>query len=91
MTRFDADYYRRFYLDEETAVVTLDEVELRAAAVYFTARAFDIPIRRVLDVGGGIGLWGSALKRLDPAIHYTLLEPSPSAIEIAKGIRCPTQ
>jgi len=87
MTRFDADYYRRFYLDDATAVVTPAEVELRAAAVYFTARAFDVPVRRVLDVGGGIGLWGSALKRLDPAIHYTLLEPSPSAVAIAEEQR----
>lgn len=87
LSRFDADYYRRFYLDEETAVVTPEEVELRAAAVYFTARAFDAPIRRVLDVGGGIGLWASALKRLDPKIHYTLLEPSPSAVAIAKAQR----
>lgn len=87
MSRFDRDYYRRFYLDPDTAVTTLDEVELRAAAVYYTARAFDVPIRRVLDIGGGIGLWGSALKRLDRAIHYTLLEPSEDAIRIAKEER----
>lgn len=87
MSRFDRDYYQRFYLDPDTAVATLEEVELRAAAVYYTARAFDVPVRRVLDIGGGIGFWGSALKRLDRAIHYTLLEPSEEAIRIAKEER----
>lgn len=87
MTRFDSDYYRRFYLDPDTAVATLDEVEVRAAAVYYTARVFDAPVRRVLDIGGGIGLWGTALKRIDRNIHYTLMEPSEDAVRMANEDR----
>lgn len=87
MSRFDAEYYRRFYLDPETSVATQAEVDLRAAAIYYTARSFDIPVRKVIDVGGGIGLFGSSFKRLDRAIHYTLLEPSGDALRIAKEAR----
>lgn len=87
MSQFDFAYYQRFYLDPETSVSTLPEVEIRAAAVYYTARSFDIPMRHVIDVGGGIAFWASALKRLDANIHYTLLEHSEEAIRIAKRDR----
>lgn len=87
MSRFDTDYYRRFYLDPDTAVATLEEIELRAAAVYHMARIYDAPLRKVLDIGGGIGLWGTALKKLDRGIHYTLMEPSEDAVRMAREER----
>ena len=75
--RFDADYYRRFYGDAGTRVVSRQEV---ARLVRFVASYLDylqLPVRRVLDAGCGLGWWRAPLRRRFPRAVYTGIELSP--------------
>lgn len=74
--RFDASFYRRFYLDPATRVVTRAEMVRRADLVAAFVRHGEFPVKRILDVGCGLGLMRSALKRHFPKASYTGLEVS---------------
>jgi len=54
---FDEAYYQRFYFDQKTKVVDPQHVERLGAFVCAYLRYLRVPVRRVLDVGCGIGLW----------------------------------
>lgn len=73
---FGRDYYRRYYFDPRTAVVTRAEMQARAALIAAFVRHTDLPVRRVLEAGCGTGLLRSALLRLLPRIEYLGLESS---------------
>jgi len=75
-TRFDREYYRRFYFDTKTAVVSRVEMRARAQLIAAYARHIGLPVRRMLDAGCGIGLLRSPLTRAFPRAHYTGLEYS---------------
>jgi trans-aconitate methyltransferase len=88
--RFDASFYRRFYLDPRTRVVTRAEMTRRADLVAAFVRHGEFRVRTILDVGCGLGLMRSALQKHFPRAQYTGLEvsrylcerhgcPSPSA------------
>jgi 2-polyprenyl-3-methyl-5-hydroxy-6-metoxy-1,4-benzoquinol methylase len=53
---FGAAYFRRFYLDSATKVVSNREMRSRAALIASILRHLQIPVRRILDAGCGIGL-----------------------------------
>jgi hypothetical protein len=53
---FGADYFRKYYLNPKTRVVTAAEMGARAALILAILRQAQIPVRRILDAGCGIGL-----------------------------------
>jgi SAM-dependent methyltransferase len=73
---FGRDYYRRYYFDQRTAVVTRNEMQARAALIAAFTRHADLPVRRILEAGCGTGLLRSALLRLLPRASYCGLESS---------------
>jgi SAM-dependent methyltransferase len=73
---FDASFYRRFYLDPRTRVVTRAEMARRANLVAAFVRHGELPVQRILDVGCGLGLMRAALRRHFPKASYTGLEVS---------------
>lgn len=75
-TRFDRDYYRRFYFDPRTAVTSRAEMRARARLIGSYAHHIGLPVRRMLDAGCGIGLLRAPLRREFPRAAYTGLEYS---------------
>ena len=74
--QFGREYYRRFYFDPRTAVVTPAEMRARARLIAaFTAHA-GLPVRRILEAGAGTGMLCRELKRLLPRAHHVALEAS---------------
>jgi SAM-dependent methyltransferase len=73
---FDADFYRRFYLNPRTRVVTPAEMVRRADLVAAFVRQGELPVRSILDVGCGLGLMRKQLLRHFPRARYTGLEVS---------------
>ena len=73
---FDREYYRRFYFDTRTAVVSRAEMRARAQLIAAYAKHIGLPVRRMLDAGCGIGLLRAPLTRAFPRAQYTGLEYS---------------
>ena len=74
---FDAAYFRRFYMDPATRVVTSGEMRSRAAVIASILRHVQIPVRRILDAGCGLGLLRAPFAQLYPRASYSGLEASP--------------
>jgi SAM-dependent methyltransferase len=74
--RFGADYFRKFYLNPATRVVTLGEMRSRANLIAATLNHLQIPIRSILDAGCGIGLLRRPFAQVLPRARYTGLELS---------------
>lgn len=72
--RFGADFYRRFYVDPKTRVVTRAEMARRADLLAAFVRHGELPVRSILDVGCGLGLMRRQLLRHFPRARYTGLE-----------------
>jgi SAM-dependent methyltransferase len=75
--QFDAAFYRRFYVDPRTRVVTRAEMVRRADLVAAFVRHGELKPRSILDVGCGLGLMREQLLRHFPRAKYTGLEVSP--------------
>jgi trans-aconitate methyltransferase len=75
-SRFDATYFRKFYLNPATRVVTAAEMSNRAAVIAAILRQAQIPVRSILDAGCGIGLLRKPFAKLLPRARYTGLEHS---------------
>ncbi|HEY2256924.1 MAG TPA: class I SAM-dependent methyltransferase [Variovorax sp.] len=67
---FDEAYYRRYYFNKKTRVVDPQHVERLGAFVCAYLRYLRVPVRRVLDVGCGIGLWRGIVARHFPQAGY---------------------
>jgi SAM-dependent methyltransferase len=74
--RFGAAYFRKFYLDPATRVVTASEMRNRAALIAALLTHMQIPIRSILDAGCGIGLLRQPFARVLPRARYTGLDMS---------------
>ena len=74
--RFGPAFYRRFYLDPRTRVVTRGEMSRRADLVAAFLRHVGLPVRRILDLGCGLGLMRAPLLRHFPKASYTGVEAS---------------
>jgi SAM-dependent methyltransferase len=74
--QFDAAFYRRFYLDRRTRVVSKAEMARRADLVAAFVRHGELKVRSILDVGCGLGLMRDQLLRHFPKARYTGLEVS---------------
>lgn len=75
-TQFDRAYYDRFYRNPRTRVYEPAEVRKLCAFVVAYLEHLDVPIRRVLDLGCGLGYWRDALEELRPNADYTGVEVS---------------
>jgi SAM-dependent methyltransferase len=73
---FTVAYFKKFYLNVATRVVTPAEMRGRAAAIAAVLRQCQIPIRSILDAGCGIGLLRAPFKQLLPRARYVGLEAS---------------
>jgi 2-polyprenyl-3-methyl-5-hydroxy-6-metoxy-1,4-benzoquinol methylase len=73
---FNVAYFRKFYLNASTRVVTAAEMRTRAALIAGALRQCQIPIRSILDAGCGIGLLRRPFKELLPRARYVGLEAS---------------
>jgi SAM-dependent methyltransferase len=73
---FSAAYFRKYYLNASTRVVTAAEMRNRAAIIASSLRQCQIPVRRILDAGCGIGLLRKPFKEFLPGAHYVGLEAS---------------
>ena len=74
--RFDAAYYERFYADPLTCSVTDDEVERQIAFVSAYLKHIALPVRRILDLGCGLGMMQAPLMRAFPDARYQGVEYS---------------
>lgn len=78
---YDRAYFEKWYRDARHRVGSRAELERKVGMVvhlaeYYLAR----PLRNVLDVGCGEGLWRAPLKRLRPRIEYRGLDSSEYAV-----------
>jgi trans-aconitate methyltransferase len=74
---FDAAYYRRFYRDRP--VHDRRRVAHLARGVTGLCAWWGVPIRRVLDVGAGTGLWRDWFARERPRVRYQSIDASEHA------------
>jgi trans-aconitate methyltransferase len=75
-SKFGAEYFRKYYLDRKTRVVTAAEMRARANLILAILRQVQVPVRRILDAGCGIGLLQAPFAQLAPRARYTGLEHS---------------
>ena len=73
---FSAAYFKKFYLNAATRVVTGAEMRSRAALIASALNQCQIPVRRILDAGCGIGLLRRPFEELLPRARYAGLESS---------------
>lgn len=76
---FDAAYYERFYGSSRTRVHSAEEVAKLCTAVVSFIEWWQHPLRSVLDVGAGVGLWRDWFARRRPAVAYRSTEYSAHA------------
>jgi SAM-dependent methyltransferase len=76
MNRFDASFYKRFYLNARTRVTSREEMRRRAQAVAALTAHLQVPVRRILDAGCGLGWMRAPLLRAFPGARYVGLEIS---------------
>lgn len=73
---FDEAYYKRYYFDKKTSVVDSEHVDRLGAFVCAYLKYLRVPVKRVLDLGCGIGLWRDMLARHFPGADYHGVEYS---------------
>lgn len=72
--RFGSDYYRRFYLTPATRAMSRVETEQRGNLIAAAVKQLDLPVRRILDAGCGLGWFRKPLLRAFPRATYTGVE-----------------
>jgi len=73
---FGAAYFRKFYLNPSTRVITPAEMHSRARLIAAILAQAAIPVRSILDAGCGIGLLRKPFAALLPRARYRGLEAS---------------
>ncbi|MFT3928298.1 MAG: class I SAM-dependent methyltransferase [Myxococcales bacterium] len=73
---FDRAYYERFYEDPKTRVSDRAQVAKLGDFVCSYLSYLELPVRRMLDVGCGVGHWQSTLRRHFPSARYQGVEYS---------------
>lgn len=74
--QFDAAFYRRFYDNPGTRVTTPEEMARRAAVVAALVKHLEVPVKRILDAGCGLGLMRDTLLESFPGADYVGIEVS---------------
>ena len=75
-TRFDKQYYDRFYRNPRTRAADKPAARRRAAFIAAYLKYLEIPVRRIVDVGCGLGHTLSELEALFPGAKCTGVEIS---------------
>lgn len=78
---FDAAYYGRYYESARTRVHGPEEIARLCLAVTSLIDWWGHPLRRVLDVGAGAGLWRDWFREHRPEVAYRSTEVSRYACE----------
>lgn len=76
-SHFDAEFFARYYGDPETRVADAGDAARLAGLIAGVVGYLELPVRRILDAGCGIGLLKAPLKRRFPQASYEGLEVSP--------------
>ena len=79
--RFDTRFYRRFYRNPRTRVTTPQEMHRRGAMVGALVRQLELPVKRILDAGCGLGWLRPPLVEVFPNAAYVGLEVSEHLCE----------
>lgn len=74
--KFDEAYYQHYYFNKKTSVVDPGHVSRLGAFVCSYLQYLRVPVRRVLDVGCGIGLWRDVIKHHYPHAQFQGVEYS---------------
>jgi 2-polyprenyl-3-methyl-5-hydroxy-6-metoxy-1,4-benzoquinol methylase len=74
--RFDRTFYQRFYMNPRTRVTTREETTRRALLVAASMKHLELPVRRILDAGCGVGWMRAPLLKAFPQASYVGLEVS---------------
>jgi SAM-dependent methyltransferase len=74
---FGAAYYHRYYRDPATRVRAGSAQDRLSDFVFGYLSHLGLPVRRVLDLGCGLGHWRAPLARRHPRATYTGVEISP--------------
>jgi 2-polyprenyl-3-methyl-5-hydroxy-6-metoxy-1,4-benzoquinol methylase len=72
----NAAYYDRHYRDPRTRAVSRAEMDRRGRLIAAQLKALDVPVKRILDAGCGLGLLQRSLLEAYPRARYTGLEVS---------------
>jgi hypothetical protein len=75
-TVFESAYFRKFYLNAATRVVTPGEMRVRARLIAAILAQAGIPVRSIIDAGCGIGLLEKPFADVLPRARYVGLEAS---------------
>ena len=73
---FDEAYYQRYYFNKKTSVVDPAHVQNLGAFVSSYVKYLRVPVRRVLDLGCGIGLWRDVVAQHFPQAAFHGVEIS---------------
>ena len=74
---YDQAYFDKWYRDPDHAVSSPGALKRKVAMVVAQAEFYlGRPIRNVLDVGCGEGVWRAPLRALRPDVHYRGLDAS---------------
>ena len=80
-TKFDAPYYRQFYLDPLTRAMSPEDFDKLGNFVCGYLLYLEQPVTKVLDMGCGLGLWQTVLERHFPHAKYVGVEISDYVCE----------
>jgi trans-aconitate methyltransferase len=73
---FDSAYFRKYYFNAATRVTSSAEMRGRAQLMAAILRHANVPVRRILDAGCGIGLLRKPFADILPRARYVGLEAS---------------
>jgi SAM-dependent methyltransferase len=71
LPRFDSAYYRRFYLTPATRAMSREQTNTRGALIAALVKQLDLPVKRILDVGCGLGWYQRPLRKIFRSASYT--------------------
>jgi 2-polyprenyl-3-methyl-5-hydroxy-6-metoxy-1,4-benzoquinol methylase len=74
--KFDSAYYRRFYLTPATRAMSRAQTEIRGATIAAQTRQLDIRVKKILDIGCGLGWYRRPLLKVFRGAAYTGVEVS---------------
>jgi SAM-dependent methyltransferase len=74
--RFNAAYYKRFYLTPATRAMSREQTDIRGALIASLVKQLDIPVKSILDVGCGLGWYARPIKKVFRDANYTGTEIS---------------
>ena len=76
MRSFDDRFYQRFYMNPRTRVTTREEMARRAGMVAALVKQLELPVKRILDAGCGLGWLREPLLEAFSEATYVGLEVS---------------